>query len=144
MPASNLSHAPVTGPGVLKTLVVTLLLLATSGCGKGDAYILVPQQWDDAKFVVEIRPGAPRQGMNEFVVISTHTSGVPGYQYVVSIKMDSDQHWVQMIQDGHSGVYRRAIAVRDPLNGVLNVQVKYQKDKDKLTTLHFPLSRHVE
>jgi hypothetical protein len=129
---------------LLKALVVWVVLTAINGCGKGDAYILVPQQWDDVEFVVEIRPGAPRVGMNEFVVIATHSSGVPGYQYVLSIKMNSDERWVQMIQDGHSGVYRRAIAVKDPANGILNVQIRYQKDKDKNTNLDFPLSRHVK
>lgn len=128
----------------LRILAICLLVLAASGCGKGNAYILVPQHWNNTEFVVEIRPGAPTRGMNEFVVVATDREGVPGYQYVVSIKMASDDHWVQMIQDGHSGVYRRAIAVHDPANDVLDMQIKHSDDKDLQTVLHYPLTKHVK
>lgn len=125
-------------------IVGLALAVVLQGCGLGDAYFLVPQQWNDTEFLVEIRPGAPRKGMNEFVVVATHSTGVPGYQYVVSIKTDNGDRWAQMIQDGHSGVYRRAIAVNDPENGVLNVQIKHQEEKDKQTTLRYPLSNNVK
>ncbi|MGD8567678.1 MAG: hypothetical protein PVJ39_06300 [Gammaproteobacteria bacterium] len=128
---------------VLRILVVCLLAVAATGCGKGNAYILVPQHWNNTEFVVEIRPGAPTRGMNEFVVVATDRDGVPGYQYVVSIKMASDNQWVQMIQDGHSGVYRRAIAVHDPANDILDMQVKHS-DKDLQTVLQYPLTKHVK
>jgi len=128
------------------SLYLTMLLILSSlvvGCGKGDSYILSPQQWNDTEFVVEIRPGAPRQGMNEFVVIATDTKGVPGYNYVVSIKMTGSEHWAQMIQDGHSGVYRRAISVHDPVNDVLAVQIQHKADTELHAELQFPLAKHI-
>ncbi|NOZ54378.1 MAG: hypothetical protein GXP08_14810 [Gammaproteobacteria bacterium] len=135
-----------------KISVAALLLLALLsvliGCGRGNAYILVPQHWKNVEFLVEIRPGAPRVGMNEFVVVATGNDRVPGYQYVISIQIEGGKRWAQMIQDGHSGVYRRALAVRDPANDILQVKVKSSKPTSgdeqadyKLFT--FPLSRHV-
>jgi hypothetical protein len=121
-----------------------LLFAALVGCGRGDAYILVPQLWNNTEFLVEIRPGAPTRGMNEFVVVATDSTGLPGYEYVVSIKMNTGPNWVQMIQDGHSGVYRRAIAIDDPQNGVLMVQITHKKEQNKQTMLSFPLARHVQ
>ncbi|MCI0506085.1 MAG: hypothetical protein L0Z73_08220 [Gammaproteobacteria bacterium] len=121
-----------------------LLFVALVGCGRGDAYILAPQHWNDTEFLVEIRPGAPTRGMNEFVVVATDIKGLPGYEYVVSIKMNTANDWNQMIQDGHSGVYRRAIAIDDPQNGVLMVQITHKKEQNKQTILSFPLARHMQ
>lgn len=123
---------------------IVFLVLVLGGCGRGGAYILVPQHWNDTEFLVEIRPGAPTKGMNEFVVVATDSKGVPGYEYIVSIKMNSANDWQQMIQDGHSGVYRRAIAVDDPQNGVLMVQVRHKREEGKQVSLSFPLAKHVQ
>jgi hypothetical protein len=125
-------------------IIVALLTASLAGCGRGNAYILVPQQWNDTEFLVEIRPGAPTRGMNEFVVVATDSKGVPGYEYIVSIKMNTAKDWQQMIQDGHSGVYRRAIAVDDPENGVLLVQVRHKREENKQVSLSFPLAKHVQ
>ena len=125
-------------------IIVILLTAVLVGCGRGSAYILVPQHWNDTEFLVEIRPGAPTRGMNEFVVVATDSKGVPGYEYIVSIKMNSAKDWQQMIQDGHSGVYRRAIAVDDPQNGVLLVQVRHKREEGKQVSLSFPLAKHVQ
>ena len=125
----------------LSTLLTFLWVVVA--CGKGDAYILVPQHWNETEFIVEIRPGAPQQGMNEFVVVATEFKGPPGYNYVVSIKMKDSEGWAQMIQDGHSGVYRRAIRIDDPVNGVLMVQVRHKTDQNLRTELQFPLMKHV-
>lgn len=125
-------------------IIVVLLITALAGCGRSDAYILMPQRWNDTEFLVEIRPGAPTRGMNEFVVVATDSNGVPGYEYVVSIKMNTAKNWQQMIQDGHSGVYRRAIAVDDPEKGVLMVQVRHKREENKQVSLSFPLAKHVQ
>lgn len=127
--------------GNLRLPVIALLVVWLSACGVGGGYFLSPQQWGETQFVVEVRPGPPVKGMNEFVIIATDVNGTPGYQYVISIKTDSGGRWRQMIQDGHSGVYRRAIPVSDPSNGVLSVEIKHQKEKAKQTILTFPLSK---
>jgi len=130
------------------TLFSLAVLTVLIGCGRGNAYILVPQQWDNTEFIVEIRPGAPRVGMNEFVVIATGLDRVPAYAYVISIQIEGGHKWAQMIQDGHSGVYRRAVAVRDPANDILHVKVEHSKSNHKnirtdYKQLSFPLSVHV-
>lgn len=128
-----------------KLMLVVLITAVVVSCSRSDAYILVPQRWNEHEILVEIRPGAPRQGMNEFVVVATnYNTGVPGYEYIVSLKMNMDERWQQMIQDGHSGVYRRAIAVNDPVNGVLVVQLKHKREANTKTELSFPLAKHVK
>ncbi|WP_455221662.1 hypothetical protein [Kaarinaea lacus] len=125
-------------------ILSVLLFIVIAGCGRSGAYILVPQHWNDTEFLVEIRPGAPTRGMNEFVVVATDSKGVPGYEYVVSIKMNAGRDWQQMIQDGHSGVYRRAIAIDDPRNGILMVQVRHKKEENQQVVLRFPLANNVK
>lgn len=127
----------------MKVLIAVIMLSALTGCGRDAAYLLPPQVWNDTEFMVEIRPGAPRVGMNEFVVLSTQTDGAPGYNYVITIKTNLSDRASQMIQDGHSGVYRRAIEVKDPANEVLVVQVTHKKETDLKTELNFPLSKHL-
>ena len=128
---------------LLSNLLLVSLMLVLSGCGRGGAYILPPQAWDNTEFLVEIRPGAPQKGMNEFVIIATQLDGVPAYNYVVTITTDMNDKESQMIQDGHSGVYRRAIEVKDPENEVLVVKIAHKKETDKKTELRYPLSRHL-
>lgn len=120
------------------------LLLLVSSCGRGQAYILVPQIWNNTEFVVEIRPGAPRKGMNEFVVIATQTDRVPAYNYIITLKTDMNDKESQMIQDGHSGVYRRAIEVQDPANEILIVKIVHKKETDVSTELQYPLAKHIQ
>ena len=127
----------------INLLLSMILLVALSGCGRSAAYLLPPQIWNNTEFLVEIRPGAPRKGMNEFVVISTQTDGVPGYEYIITIKTDSSDKSSQMIQDGHSGVYRRALEIKDPANETLIVQIVHGKDTDLKTELFYPLSKHL-
>jgi len=124
-------------------LLFLLLLTSLSGCGRGNAYILPHQTWNKTEFVVEVRPGAPRVGMNEFVVIATQLDGVPGYNYVITIKTNLNANASQMIQDGHSGVYRRAIEIKDPANEVLLVDIVQKSELDLKTELSFPLSKHL-
>lgn len=128
---------------LLSNLLLVGLMLMATGCGRGGAYILPPQVWDNTEFIVEIRPGAPQKGMNEFVIIATQKDGVPAYNYVVTITTDMNEKESQMIQDGHSGVYRRAIEVKDPANEVLVVKIAHKKETDKITELRYPLSRHL-
>ena len=127
-------------------LTVFLLALATAlaliSCGKGQAYLLTPQYWDDVEFMVELRPGAPRVGMNEFLIFATDKSGKPGYEYVISIQIDGPSNWTQTIQDGHTGVYRRALALTDPETDVLLVKVEARSGQQ--TILRFTLTDQLQ
>jgi len=116
-------------------LVLSGLLLA---CAGDDAVLLGPQEWDEARFIVESRPSPIRQGMTEFIVIATRGSARPGVGYVISLRASEDREWRQAIQDGYTGVYRRAVWVEDPLTGRLAVHVKKKDGME--TTLYFPFS----
>lgn len=110
------------------------------GCSKEGAYILGPQMHDDVEILVEIRPGAPTVGMNEFIVVATNKNRIPAKDYIVSIKIKDFGEWRQSIQDGHSGVYRRAIRVNDPEKDSLQVLLDLKGKKSVLT---FPLMKSV-
>ena len=114
------------------------MAVIVSSCGQENAYILTPQWHNDIEYLVEIRPGAPTVGMNEFIVVATHKDKKPLHNAVVSIKIMGTDEWRQSIQDGHSGVYRRAIRINDPVKNVLLVQVKLDK---KEFILEFPLTK---
>jgi len=139
-------------PGSLKVNSVKrfsfflLFLLVLSSCADEQAVRLGPQQWQDLEFVVETRPSPVRVGMNEFVVIASREVYKPGIGLIVDIRANKKIAWRQAIQDGYTGVYRRAIRVNDPQTDVLAVHVRrdkknQSKEKENETTLYFPLSQ---
>jgi hypothetical protein len=94
------------------SLLVMVLLLILQGCSDGGNSLgIPPQRWGDAEIDVETRPLQVRPGMVEFLIIATTERGLPAHDMVVSVRMDQVDPWSQTIQDGHSGVYRRAIRV---------------------------------
>jgi len=123
------------------SLIVSVILMLVVGCGGGNAYVLGPQMYNDISILVEIRPGAPTVGMNEFLVMATHKNRIPASEYVVSIKIKGRDEWHQSIQDGATGVYRRAIRVNDPVNDVLTVQLINKDEKHPPAEFDFPLQK---
>ncbi len=121
----------------MRCMVGCILLVALVSCGRDSASVLGPQQIGDLEVFVETRPGIPRVGMNEFLVVATYADRKPGYDYVVSIQLQGDTEWRQSIQDGHSGVYRRALNVRDPEHDVVRVMLEKQ---GRQSVLQFPLN----
>lgn len=124
----------------VKYLFIMLLVTVLPGCGDGVMVVLGPQQWQDLEFRVEVHPSPPRAGMTEFVVIASREVYKPGVGLVVEIRVDEDGKWVQAIQDGFTGVYRRAVNVSDPLTQSLHVKVR-RTNKDEHTLLSFPLNQ---
>lgn len=122
-----------------KKFAPIVLLLILCGCSAGDAYLLGPQMHNEVEILVEIRPGAPKVGMNEFLVMATHKNRLPASRYIVSIKLQNDSEWSQAIQDGATGVYRRAIRVNNPSNDILMVQLLSKDGKEPAAELSFPL-----
>ncbi len=120
----------------LKIFTVALICFTSISCGRGNAYILGPQWLGEVEVFVESRPGKPKAGMNEFLVIATHKDHKPAYRYVISIGIKGRNKWRQSIQDGYSGVYRRATQVYDPSVDIL--AVKLEKN-GKTEILYFPL-----
>ncbi|MDT8384030.1 MAG: hypothetical protein RRB22_06410 [Gammaproteobacteria bacterium] len=125
------------GARFLAAIAVFTLL---SGCADGQAVIMGPQQWQDLEFRVEVRPSPPVVGMNEFIVIASREVYKPGVGLVINIRVGEQAEWRQAIQDGFTGVYRRAVRVDDPLTQSLSVQVIRAETKEE-TMLSFPLSQ---
>lgn len=124
----------------IKYLFVIFLIAMLPACGDGTMVVLGPQQWQDLEFRVEVHPSPPRAGMTEFVVIASREVYKPGVGLVVEIRVGEDEKWIQAIQDGFTGVYRRAAYVADPHTQSLLVQVR-RTNKDEQTLLSFPLNQ---
>jgi hypothetical protein len=121
-------------------LVLSVFLLpGFTGCGNEQAVSLGPQEWEGLQFVVESRPSPIRVGMNEFIVIASRDEYKPGVGLVVSLQVSKEDKWRQAIQDGFTGVYRRAVRVTDPQRDVLAVHVR--KGEEAETTLYFPFGQ---
>ena len=129
-----------------KRVLLILFVLTLASCADEQAVLLGPQQWQDLEFVVETRPSPVRTGMNEFVVIASREVYKPGVGLIVDIRAHEKIAWRQAIQDGFTGVYRRAIRVNNPQTDVLAVHVRrdkksQSKGKENETTLYFPLNQ---
>lgn len=113
-------------------------LLLLPGCGGSGIAPYPPQTFEDVVIEVQTRPARVEEGMIEFLVIASREPRRPAHNLLVYISIDDTGVWQQAIQDGHMGVYRRALAITDPVNNVLNVRIRYD---DRERTLHFPLAQ---
>jgi hypothetical protein len=126
---------------VFKRLFFIVVLAGLlSACADEQAVILGPQQWQDLGVRVETRPSPLRVGMNEFIVIASREEYKPGVGLVVMLRVNENGKWRQAIQDGFTGVYRRAVQVDDPATQSLTVHIRRSGNKDE-TTLSFPLNQ---
>lgn len=124
----------------MKTLLPVLLsiiLMNLVACGDNSTQLSIPaQHWKDADIRIETHPNPPLAGMSEIVVIVTGPRGRPIQDLTVSLRGNSSMQWVQAIQDGNIGVYRRAIDIGDGESIALQVQLQQGADKKILL---FPL-----
>lgn len=114
---------------LLPIVVVAWLL---SACEPAVQYEIPRQKWNDVVVRIESRPAPPTPGMNEFWIILNDTTGRPVTNVVVSVRASSSS-WNQAIQDGHTGVFRRAIRVDDPSSTPLLVQLRKGKQEAELS-----------
>ncbi len=121
---------------IKRLFAVFFFLGLLSACSSQQANFLPSQKWQDYVVQVELRPPVPRPGMSEFLVVVTQGNNLPVFDLIVSLRVGEQQRWRQSIQDGRTGVYRRAVAVRDPRSDVLEVKLQ---QKEKQTVLRFPL-----
>jgi hypothetical protein len=113
---------------------VSALLAA---CGQGDDSSVVGSgRWGAYEVSVESRPAPPRTGNNEVVVAVTAERRRPVYDALVFVRAQPDAPWVQAIEDGHVGVYRRAVDFGRGARAV--VQVRLRRGDDE-ATLEFPI-----
>lgn len=122
----------------MKTLIVALLALTLLACSAPEGEYQIPaQKWDDVVVVIQSRPTPVATGMNEFLVLATLERGKPVHDLIVSLRSSEEQPWQQAIQDGHSGVYRKAVNVPA---GVTELQVQLRKKRtENESVLSFPL-----
>ncbi len=130
-------------PCLKKLFFMTVFTGLLSACSNEELFILGPQHWQDLGFRVEIRPSPPRVGMNEFIVIASREEYKPGVGLMVMLRVSENDEWRQAIQDGFTGVYRRAVNVDDPVTQSLSVHVRRVKGDNEgdETVLLFPLNQ---
>lgn len=129
--------------GLNKLILLIVVAGLLSACADEHTVILGPQEWQDLSIRVETRPSPIRVGMNEFIVIASREEYKPGVGLLVEMRVDEKSEWRQAIQDGFTGVYRRAVRVNDPATQSLFVHVRRAKSDDKKddTVLTFPLNQ---
>ena len=119
---------------VARYAIAAVLCTLLFACG-AERSRLPTQEWQDVVVGVETRPAPVVIGMNEFLVSATRKTGGAEYDLLVFIRMHESEPWTQSIQDGRTGVYRRAIAV-GAVPQTLQVRVKRAGQE---TVLMFPL-----
>ena len=110
-----------------------LLMLALAGCGSDEGQIQIPaQRWNDMDVRVETHPNPPVAGMSEIVSIVTGPRGRPISDLLVSYRASDEMPWVQAIQDGKIGVYRRAVDIGAGSEVVLQVKLQQHEREQVL------------
>jgi len=109
----------------LLTILSTLLLAGLAACNSASETVSIPaQHWNDMVVRIETHPNPPLAGMSEIVVIVTGPHGKPAGDLTVSLRGNDSMPWVQAIQDGFIGVYRRAIDIGDGKTAEVQVQLQ--------------------
>jgi hypothetical protein len=110
-----------------KSLAIALYFLVAglAACSEVKELPQIPaQHWKDMDVRIETHPNPPLAGMSEVVVIVTGPRGRPVHDLIVSLRSDDAAAWVQTIQDGHIGVYRRGVSIGFGESAVLQVQIQ--------------------
>lgn len=109
--------------------------LALGGCG-GATQDTPTEHWRDLQVHVESRSYGPIQGMKELLVFVNRGEVLPAWDCRVELRTSDADPWKQAIEDGHVGVYRRALTVDADQHSVLQVRISAEGNE---TVLHFPL-----
>ncbi len=118
-------------------LIIVLTVALLSACSEPDPRYQIPTQiWNGVVVEIQVRPIPIRPGMNEIMVLTTLERGKPVPNLLVSLRAEKDAAWQQAIQDGHSGVHRRALIL--PGTPSLYVQLRKKRSKE-VAVLEFPL-----
>lgn len=116
-----------------------ILLLGLTACGSNKQGSLAPQQWQGLEVVVETRPVPVQPGMNEFLVIVSKGGIRPREDLVVSLRLSPTDPWRQAIQDGDTGVFRKALRVTTA-HHALYVQIRRKQEAGELAFPFAPAS----
>lgn len=122
----------------LCAVLTMLAACAMAACGESsDSYVVGTGRWNDFDVTVESRPAPPRAGNNEVVVIVTGARRQPVFDALVTLRAQPSEPWVQAIEDGHVGVYRRAVNFGRGQSATIQVQLRHGSDQG---TLSFPVA----
>jgi len=89
-------------------------------------------KWDEYTIRIESRPPVIEKGMMELLTLVDYEERGRGWDLIVYYRMGPSGRWIQAMQDGHTGVYRRAMNVIDPVAGVLHVHIKRKQSREEL------------
>jgi hypothetical protein len=127
-------------PSTVKKLLAVLfsfLVMGLVACSDGNEPPPIPMQhWQEMDVRIEPHPNPPVAGISEIVVIVTGPHGRPIHDLIISLRGNEAVPWVQTIQDGYMGAYRRAVDIGSGDTAVL--QVRLQRG-DEQKVLLFPL-----
>ena len=112
--------------------ILAIHLLAACGDSRQASARIPPQRWKDLQVEVETQPNPPRAGADEILVILAAPRGVSTYDCIVWLRTSDADPWVQAIQDGHSGVYRRVVQLEPPQRSTLQVRISRQNEQGEL------------
>jgi hypothetical protein len=114
-----------------------MLAIGLIACSDGATDSSIPpQHWENMVVRIQTHPSPPVAGMSEIVVIITGPHGKPAGDLIVSLRGTESEPWIQAIEDGYIGVYRRAIDIGDDKNGIVRVMIQ-QGNEQKI--LRFPI-----
>jgi hypothetical protein len=114
-----------------------MISLGLTLCGCSGATQDAPtQQWRDLQVHVETRSYGPIPGMKELLVIINRNGVLPAWDCRVDLRTSDADPWKQAIEDGHVGVYRRALVVDQGEHSVLQVRISAEGNE---TVLHIPI-----
>ena len=109
----------------MKKIILLCLIGLLAACHSDDARIAIPvQHWKGMDVRIETHPNPPLPGMSDVVVIVTGMRGRPISDLTVSLRGSDSMPWVQAIQDGFIGVYRRAIDLEGKDLAVVSVRIQ--------------------
>lgn len=99
--------------------------MGLAACSDGAAAPSIPpQHWNNLVVRIETHPNPPLEGMSEIVVIITGPHGKPAGDLIVSLRGSDSEPWIQAIEDGYIGVYRRAIDLGENRTGAVHVRLQ--------------------
>lgn len=114
-----------------------IVICGLTACGNNDHAIEIPaQRWRDMNVRIEPHPNPPVAGISDMVVIITGPRGIPVHDLIVSLRGNESIPWVQAIQDGYVGVYRRAVDLGSTSPALLHVRLQHGNEQ---TILEFGL-----
>jgi hypothetical protein len=116
-------------------VALSVVALALCGCG-GGTQDSEAQNWRDLQIHVESRSYGPVSAMKELLVYINRNGALPAWDCRVDLRTSDADPWVQAIEDGRVGVYRRAAKVDAREHSVLQVWIRAEGSD---TVLRFPL-----